>query len=305
MKQIMTKKQQEEALIQISKEDCLKYEIPEIQPKYYVQVNKTACRVIVKVNDLPLGYFFTKNDGQTMLYPINDNIFSSGAQTYSFDVYPRSNEDKICRQAWAELEIVYFPDRRMSISEKVILGKLTLPNKIGEQKLSFYTDSSTFNAKVPYDFSYILKNAKNLHKVPNLKQKVFKRYNEMRQYWVDCNAVACFREAKIQWIGGARSYLTEERITSILLESLDKDFNPALVGRKMEEINEENSEMHICGNGKAVLLINRESLDNVLRLTYFNNKKHFKNYPDAPTSWLCLFLMFYMPRGSNKLEILY
>lgn len=40
------------------------------QPAYYVQVNKDGCRIVVKVDDIPLGYNFAKNEGQSMLYPM-------------------------------------------------------------------------------------------------------------------------------------------------------------------------------------------------------------------------------------------
>lgn len=38
------------------------------QPAYYVQVNKNGCRIVVKVDDIPLGYNFAEDEGQTMLY---------------------------------------------------------------------------------------------------------------------------------------------------------------------------------------------------------------------------------------------
>lgn len=37
------------------------------KPAYYLQVNKTGCRLLVRINDIPMGYHFVKNEGQSML----------------------------------------------------------------------------------------------------------------------------------------------------------------------------------------------------------------------------------------------
>ena len=34
------------------------------QPAYYVQVNKNGCRIVVKVDDIPLGYNFAEDEGR-------------------------------------------------------------------------------------------------------------------------------------------------------------------------------------------------------------------------------------------------
>lgn len=53
------------------------------KPAYYLQVNKTGCRLLVRVNDIPVGHHFVKNEGQSMLYPINDLLLGSGKHTVS------------------------------------------------------------------------------------------------------------------------------------------------------------------------------------------------------------------------------
>ena len=40
------------------------------KPAYYLQVNKTGCRLLVRVNDIPVGYHFVEDEGESMLYPI-------------------------------------------------------------------------------------------------------------------------------------------------------------------------------------------------------------------------------------------
>ena len=60
------------------------------KPAYYLQVNKTGCRLLVRVNDIPVGYHFVEDEGESMLYPINDLLLGSGKHTVSIQVYPRT-----------------------------------------------------------------------------------------------------------------------------------------------------------------------------------------------------------------------
>ena len=53
------------------------------KPAYYLQVNKTGCRLLVRVNDIPVGYHFVEDKGESMLYPINDLLLGSGKRTVS------------------------------------------------------------------------------------------------------------------------------------------------------------------------------------------------------------------------------
>lgn len=52
------------------------------KPAYYLQVNKTGCRLLVRVNDIPVGYHFVEDGGESMLYPINDLLLGSGKQCF-------------------------------------------------------------------------------------------------------------------------------------------------------------------------------------------------------------------------------
>jgi outer membrane protein TolC len=65
------------------------------KPAYYLQVNKTGCRLLVRVNDIPVGYHFVEDEGESMLYPINDLLLGSGKHTVSIQVYPRTGETEV------------------------------------------------------------------------------------------------------------------------------------------------------------------------------------------------------------------
>jgi hypothetical protein len=79
---IMKREQQKEILIQMAKEEAAQYKNYAEKPMYYLQINKSACRLIVNVNDIPLGYYFNEDAGESMLHPINDHIRQWQASIY-------------------------------------------------------------------------------------------------------------------------------------------------------------------------------------------------------------------------------
>ena len=48
------------------------------KPAYYLQVNKTGCRLLVRVNDIPVGYHFVEDKGESMLYRKYTGLSSNG-----------------------------------------------------------------------------------------------------------------------------------------------------------------------------------------------------------------------------------
>lgn len=58
------------------------------KPAYYLQIDKTECRLLVRVNDIPLGYHFIENEDESVLRPINSLLFGSGKHTIRIEVYP-------------------------------------------------------------------------------------------------------------------------------------------------------------------------------------------------------------------------
>jgi len=303
MKQVMTQEQQRERLIQLAKEERSKYQDYSEKPMYYLQINKKACRLIAKVNDIPLGYYFRKDGGETMLLPINDYLFASGEHTFSVDVYPRTNEEVISNEAWVNVKLVYLPEESMSfVPNSQVLEEINLPTDIGAQKLSFYTDSMAFKATVPFDYSHILRDAQLLTDIPDLELKVVERFKEIRQYFVDCDAVGFSQDRHLAHPLAAMSYLSEDDLIRVITRRLDDRFNSDQIDRKVLEI--EDYDMVICGYGKFVLLRHKPSLSNIIRITYFDSEEKKKENPK--NFWTFThFVVLHMPKGSDKLEIFY
>lgn len=155
------------------------------KPAYYLQVNKTGCRLLVRINDIPMGYHFVKDEGQSMLYPINDLLFGSGKHTVSIQVYPRMGETEITKDASVNIKVVHYKEKLVGIPETLV--ELDTPTDIGMKKIPLYTDSIGFNATLPFNHKKILAEATDLRTIPNLEEKVLAHYNMVRQMMIDGN----------------------------------------------------------------------------------------------------------------------
>ena len=272
------------------------------QPMYYLQVNKSACRVIVRVNDIPLGFFFIRDEGQTMLIPINTRIFSSGRQTFSIDVYPMRDDELIDRDAHVNVRLLRLANRSLSLNSIEELMVLNLPIDIGRMELPFYTASAEFYAHVPFNHNHVLENLKDLRKIRNLEEKVVQRYKEIRQHLVNYDGVGFERERAFTFYTADRLYLTEDETVNDFLRTFSLFFYPNFFDRRVLPI--ENYEMMIVGDGRFVLLRERGTMQHVLRITYFENEEEKVENPQ--NYWIRRhFILLGMPRDSDRLEMIF
>lgn len=266
------------------------------QPAYYVQVNKDGCRIVVKVDDIPLGYNFAKNEGQSMLYPINDHLFGSGEHILSVEVYPLATQQTIGTDTWVNLKVILYPEKNGN--ERDIITELDVPKNIGEQKLPVYCDSIHFKSTLPFDHKKVLNTAKDLYQVPNLEEKVLEHYNKVRDMMI---AGQYYEYNKMRlastWVLTDMHYLTEQNLESAYLQPEELfRFNCQVTDWKIAPI--ENYKMVICGNGKLVYLQRKDTIDQVLRATYSDMDEEYEYIAS-------LFIVLYMPQGSDELLELY
>lgn len=265
------------------------------QPAYYVQVNKNNCRIIVKVDDIPLGYNFAEDEGQSMLYPINDHLFGSGEHLLSVEVYPLTTQQTLSANAWFNLKVILYPEKNGR--ERELIAEMNVPDKIGEQKLPIYCDSLRFKVTVPFDHKQVLHTAKDLRKVANLEAKVLAHYNKVRDMMIAGSYYEYHKmRVKSTWILTDMHYLTEEDLEVAYLQP-DELFRFDCQVTDWEAAPIENFEMIICGNGKVVYLRRIGTMDEVLQTTYteiYGNEYISTN-----------FIALYMPQGSDELLELY
>jgi NADPH-dependent 7-cyano-7-deazaguanine reductase QueF-like protein len=114
-----------------------------------------------------------------------------------------STKEYITKDAHVNVKLVYLSDKSLPlVPHGKVLCELNSPVDIESRELKFYTDSSAFEAKVPYDYSYILAKATNLTKVPDLESKVVCRFNEIRQYYVNLDAVGYIKDMHLTFPTG-------------------------------------------------------------------------------------------------------
>ncbi len=273
------------------------------KPAYYLQVNKTGCRLLVRVNDIPMGYHFVKNEGQSMLYPINDLLFGSGKHTVSIQVYPRMGETEITKDASVNIKVVHYKEKLVGIPETLV--ELDTPTDIGMKKFPLYTDSISFNATLPFDHKKILVEATDLRTIPNLEEKVLAHYNMVRQMMIDGNYYE-YNKMRLAstWVLTEMNYLGKEALEKTYIDSDDLFrflCNP--IDWIIEPI--QNYEMVVCGNGKLVYLRRKLELDDVLRVHFYDTEEEKKISPEKRTVTAYQFILLYMPQGSDELVELY
>ena len=297
--QIKTMKEQKIELEQIAKHEFSLLTDYKTKPMYYLQINKSACRVLVRVDDIPLGFHFVRDGGESMLYPINDCLMKSGKHTYSVDVYPMNGKPYITKDAWVNIKPVYLSNKDDSLQKASIIGEeLSLPKNIEEQQLAHYATSNTIEATLPFDYSSRLTGASDLRKISNLEELVIKRYNAIREYMVKCDAVGFEKSRLHLYPNSDMVYLTEDNI--IQSASGDETFDPTILGREVLPIKD--YEMVICGNGKLAMLLTKDEMDDILQVKYFETKEEQQAgaYTISTTATL-----LYLPKGSKQLEMFY
>lgn len=304
--QIKTGKDMKQEIVKIEKliqEELQMVKSYTEKPAYYLQINKTGCRLLVRVNDIPVGYHFVKDEGQSMLYPINDLLLGSGKHTVSIQVYPRTGETEVIKDAGVNIKVVHYKEKLVGTPETLV--ELDTPTDIGIKKIPFYTDSISFNATLPFNHKRILAEATDLRTIPDLEEKVLAHYNKVRQMMIDGN---CYEYRKMRlsstWVLTEMNYLGKEALEKTYIDS--DDFFRFLCN-PIDWIAEpiQNYEMVVCGNGKLVYLRRKLELDNVLRVRFYDTEEEKRLSPEKRTVTASRFILLYMPQGSDELVELY
>lgn len=273
-----------------------------IKPIYYIQISKQECRVIVSVNDILMGHQFVKDKGQTMLLPINAYLRSSGEFSYSIEVLPKKNELYLTDKAWVDVKIYYLENKEQPLSEAKQLGEsLNLPTNIGEKKLKVFKGESRFTAKLPFDYSDRLKNARDLTTIPNLEQKVVNYYNKVQRWIIDCDLYTFLKETADVTVYIAEMLYLKKEDYSEFSKGAKVFFNvDDVLDRKVLPI--QNYEMVFCHDNKLVQLRSKDDLGTVLRVDYYKSKE----YKDAKANTITSKnIMLYIPNGENEFKMFY
>ncbi|GAD08474.1 hypothetical protein [Porphyromonas crevioricanis] len=306
--QVKTKNQKEMEQEKAKMEALIKDRLQKVKtyaekPAYYLQVNKTGCRLLIRVNDIPLGYSFVEDEGESMLYPINNVLLSSGRHMVSIEVYPRTDETLVAKDAVVNIKVVHYREKLVGMPETI--EELYTPEDIGTLKTPLYRDTLSFDASLPFNFKHILAQAKDLRKVPHLEEKVLAHYNKVRQMMINGQYYEYHKmRLSTTWPLTEMSYLSEEGLRKAYIDE-DRKFRFLCNPIDWTVLPIENYEMVVCGNGKLVYLRRKMELDEVLRVEYYKTEEEKEAYPDERTYVSSKFIALYMPADGEELVELY
>ena len=273
-----------------------------VKPMYYIQINKQECRVLVSVNNILMGHQFVEDEGETMLLPINAYLRSSGEFSYSIEVLPKKNDIYLTDKAWVDVKIYYLENKEQPLSEAIQLGQsLNLPTNIGDKQLKVFRSKSHFAAKLPFDYSDRLNNAKDLTTIPNLEQKVIDYYEKVQKWIIDCDLYTFLREAADVTVYKAEMLYLKREDYSEFSKGAKVLFNiDGIIDRKVLPI--QDYEMVLCHDNKLVQLRSKDDLETVLRVDYYESKEDKDAKANTITSKN---IMLYIPEGENEFKMFY
>lgn len=267
------------------------------RPVYSIQVKKQGCRLILEAYSE--DYRFTENNGESMTVPFNYMITNSGNQQLKVKIYPKEGETYITKYAHVQLTVYFAPDKDSSLKDYKKITTFTLPQNLVEKKLPYYETTIEFDAKVPFDYSKDLKEAKDLKSIPNLREKLEKKYLEVQKIAKNDDAKSFVEtflfsfgktsNTTYQTLDDLKSFYKKgNRFAITSPEAEDKDFLPL-----------DDTEMQFYAGGKIVALWHKKTLTSGLDMKYnFKKEDGAKGEGTVSTP-----VFFYIPGGSNDLKV--
>lgn len=285
------------------------------QPYYTLQTNKQNCRILIRVNDLPLWHGFFEDEGESLLLPINDLIPQSGEQTITIEVYPMSTQTVIGNLAHVNVKLIYAPDRNTPMDEFEVLKEWNLPEGLEDKQLSGYELKGTFKAQVPFNFSKELETAKDLSQVPDIEKKVVNKYKQLSKLLEQADGYSFLSERGISLLRSWNyNYFTKNEVLSTPWAE-NKKFDLSLKGREVHPI--ENYEIVFYHHNRVVVLRDKTDKSTLLKVYYCDEEVYDQNgeYIDEETrkeyecknrddkTFSYSFIALYMPEGSDELKV--
>lgn len=261
-------------------------------PIYSLQMNKQGCKLIFEMEN-NVDYRLSDNSGESIMIPLNAMITKSGKQVAKIKVYPKDGEDYITKYAHIQINVYHAPDKNSSLKDYKKIVEFTLPQGLEEKKLPYYEQSIEFNANVPFDYSKELEQSENLKSIPNIEQKIVKKYEEIKMLCEQYNAEK-YNELSIH--SSALVYNTTYTSSNEIKEKgKNNQFGIVEAGLSYRTFTPiKNYDIQFYANGKIVALW-QKNYQPALYLTgkTFANKDFKGGDP----------LFLYMPKGSTDLKV--
>ena len=267
------------------------------QPVCWVEIDKSGFHmVLLEVNNIPLAYAYTGQQ-EFRIDLINPYIETSGEQGLRIRAYTTRGYFFRSGDRMPTVRIGYSPDKRQGDAEpKYLTDYITLPDSILDTGTQYWDTTITFQAQVPWDYSDRLARATDLRTLPNLEEQVLKKYEQLRQNFIDCDVTEIVRQSS----GKVKREYETNYIASgaLMLNDIKRDltiYAPNHPDKVVYPIS--YYELALYKDGKLVQLRGRENKKGALRTVEYNT-----NFQEEPFDVNHNFLL-YLPEGATELQV--
>ncbi|GAO30413.1 hypothetical protein [Geofilum rubicundum] len=267
----------------------------EDQPVYWVEIlGSGIVKTLLELNGIPFSYAYTNPFTDYRIDLINPLIEKSGPQQLKIRVF---DERGLEYSTNLFLRVGYAPDIRQRESQPQYLTDSIKVPAYAQDWLTVYWDTTiTFQAQVPWDYSERLARATDLRTLPNLEEQVLKKYEQLRQNFINCDvteivkqsAGKVIREYETNYIASAERMLSNIKrdLTIYAPNHPDKVVYPLAY-----------YELALYKDGKLVQLRGRENKKGALRTVEYNT-----SLQEDPFDVNHNFLL-YLPEGATELQV--
>ncbi|WP_029510638.1 hypothetical protein [Marinilabilia salmonicolor] len=268
------------------------------QPIYWVEVDRQGTQMLLlELNNKPLTYAYTGRSPEYRIDYLNPYIDCSGKQilkirAFSPEVFPFESSTSPIK-----LRIGYGADKRKSDATPEYLTEvITLPQYVLDNGTQYWDTTITFQAQVPWNHSHRLENAVDLRTLPDLEERVLRKYEEIRQYFVNCDISGeiKFSENRIPYYNEVLYKATLNDIKEGINEGR-LTFKPNHPDKKVFPIS--NYELVMYKDGKIALLRGIYDKTAVIKLIKYDPEVYPEPYE---VKW---HVFFYMPEGETELQV--
>src|SRR5690554_6381824 len=267
----------------------------EDKPVYWVEIHSGGlASTLLELNGIRFSYAYTTRYNEFRLAWINPIIEKSGEQKLKIRVFDDAGLDD---SDYSFLSVGYARDIRQRESQPQSLTDSIKVPAYAQDWLTVYWDTTiTFQAQVPWDYSDRMARASDYRTLPNLEEQVLKKYEQLRQNFIDCDVAAHLAEDQ----SGLTRYFSSIYKTSYSeieseISALYLDFAPNFEEKSVSPV--EDYELALYKNGRIAHLRKQVDKWGVVRGTVFE--------PDAdeePYTYVYNY-MLYLPEGATELQV--
>src|SRR5690554_6078319 len=267
----------------------------EDQPVYWVDIHSGGLvKTLLELNGIPFSYAYTTRYNEFRVDLINPLIEKSGEQQLKIRVFHDRGLDE---GDYFFLRVGYAPDIRQRESQPQYLTDSIKVPAYAQDWLTVYWDTTiTFQAQVPWDYSERLARATDLRTLPNLEEQVLKKYEQLRQNFIDCDVAAHLAEDQsgLTRYFSSVYYSEREKIHEEIFDSR-LSFRPNHPEKRVLPI--QNYELVLYNEGKIVALRGREDKDWILR--------QYEYWPELQErlAEARYYKLLYLPEGATELKV--